>query len=218
MALCKCGCGRTLKPARGYKPSVWFSDACRMRARRAGKLAGKGRARSVPVASVRIVPGDVGLVDRVKTLVAEQLDGGDDVAAAQGQLAVELAGLAAEGSVSACRELRLLLLEMRLATDPSFEGEVSQAVALEFLLASLGVDLFDGVEPASAPVPPGWRSTAEDGELLEYLGRRWYELRDAGDVEGVRDLERWTVFHSEQISTLRRMGRWSVWPESEASL
>ncbi|HEY5170689.1 MAG TPA: hypothetical protein VIK54_03070 [Acidimicrobiia bacterium] len=165
-----------------------------------------------------IAPGDVGLVGRVRTLVADQLDGDDDVAAAQGQLAVELATLAADGSVSACRELRLLLLEMRLASDPSFEGEVSQALALECLVATLNIGGFSGVEPAAMDVPPGWRSTAQDGEILEYLPRRWYELRDAGDVEGVRDVERWTIVHVEHLATLRRMGRWSVWPENEASL
>jgi hypothetical protein len=161
------------------------------------------------------VPNDPSLVDRVRKLVAEELDDDDEVAGAQEQLPVELA---AGGWVSACRELRLFLLEMRVASDPAFEAEVTQALALERLIASIGVGAFSGVEPAAMDVPPGWRSTEKDGEILEYLPRRWFELRAAEDFDGVRDIERWLIVHHEEVSTLRRMGRWPVWPEDPASL
>ena len=112
MSKCK-ECGGEKPPSRGYKPRQFCKPACRVAFARRTKPEKPKQAHPKPVAVARIKPGDARLVDRVTALVAEQLDCDDDVAGAQGALAVALAGMAAEGSVSACRELRLLLLERR---------------------------------------------------------------------------------------------------------
>lgn len=226
MAFCKCGCGREVRASTGYKPREWFSDACRMRVKRAAaQLAAKQahptakpRARGVPIASLGIVPGDPALVDRVRDVVTSKIDADDDVAQAQGALALRLAELAADGSVSACRELRLALLEARVASDPGYEGTVSQALFLEALLLSLGSVPMVGIGPAVEPLPPGWRSTAEDGEILDWIGAEWMRLRDAGDMEGFHDLQQWIGVHAVELYELRESGRWSRWPDDRNSL
>jgi hypothetical protein len=215
MPACK-GCGDKISAGTAYKQRLWCSDRCRVAYGRRTKTVSRRR---VPVAAVGIVAGDIGLVDRVRSLVDGQVDDADDVALAQAALATQLAKTAAEGSVSACRELRLLLLEMRLATDPGYEGEVSQALMLEALLLRLSsVPAVDGIEPPGQPLPPGWRSTELDGEVLPYIGRRWFELRDAQDFAAVSDLVRWVGAHSPEIHALRESGRWSVWPDERDSL
>jgi hypothetical protein len=200
---CK-GCAAELPPGKGYKGRSWCSDACRMRARRAAGV--KPKPARPKIAALAITPGSTGLVDRVRTLVADQVDSGDDVAGAQGELAIELAGLAASGSVSACRELRLLLLELRVASDPSWEGEVSEALVLEVLLTGLDVGAISAIEPCSLDWPPGWRSTADDGELRQFLVRRWFELTAADDREAIRDLELWVTLHLDDLRVVRLFG------------
>jgi hypothetical protein len=226
MALCRCGCGLAVKQSKGYKQTEWYSDAHRMRASRAKAREAaeqtpepaKPRVRNV-LAGLDIKPDDRRLVDRVRDLVESEFDEQDSVAQTQGALAIQLAQLAGEGSVSACRELRLSLLDARLAVDPSYEGEVTQGLFLRALLCSLrtGPPVY-GADPAAGDLPPGWRSTAEDGEVLAWLGRRWYELRDAGDEVGLRDLEWWVGAHSIEIYELRDSGNWSVWPDERNSL
>ncbi len=205
MPACR-GCGDSIEPGKGYKQRVWCSDACRKRAGRVRKSRLQVTVPGPKIASLGISPGSVGLVERVRALVADQIDGGDDVAGAQGELAIELAGLAASGSVSACRELRILLLELRVASDPSYEGEVSEALVLEVLLTGLDVGAINGVEPAALDWPPGWRSTAEDGELLPYVASRWVELYAAADLEGLLDLERWVTVHLDDLRVVRAFG------------
>jgi hypothetical protein len=139
-------------------------------------------------------------------LVTNQIADGDDVAQAQAALSLELAQLAAGGSVSACRELRLALLELRVASDPAYEGEVTEALVLEVLLTGLDIGAISGVEPCSLDWPPGWRSTAEDGELLAYLVRRWFELLAADDRERLRDLELWVTLHLDDLRVVRLFG------------
>ncbi len=215
------GCPNILKTSEGPRPREWCSDKCRVAARRAEKAnpTAKPRARRAPVEALGIVPGDPSLVDRVRALVGAEFDEQDSVAQTQGALAIQLAELAAEGSVSACRELRLTLLDARLATDPAYEGEVSQGLFLRALLCSIksGPPVY-GADPAAGDLPPGWRSTAEDGEVLAWLGRRWYELRDAGDEAAFRDLEYWVGAHAIEIWELRSSGNWSVWPDDRNSL
>ncbi len=117
MSLCKNpNCGKPNPPSAGYKQRETCSDKCRTAYSRS-----KSRRRAMwhtnaysRYAAANIAPGDPGLVGRVERLIASMFDiERDEVAAAQAALALELATLAAAGSVSACRELRLLLLEMR---------------------------------------------------------------------------------------------------------
>jgi hypothetical protein len=205
MPVCR-GCGVPIEPARGFKERVWCSDRCRKRATRARKGPVQVMVTRPKIASLGISPGSGGLIERVRTLVADQVDSGDDVAGAQGELAIELAGLAAAGSVSACRELRLLLLELRVASDPSWEGEVSEALVLEVLLTGLDVGAISAIEPCSLDWPPGWRSTVEDGELRSFLVRRWFELTAAGDLEALQDLEVWVTLHLDDLRVVRLFG------------
>ena len=86
---------------------------------------------------------------------------------------MRLAELSAEGSVSACRELRLLLLECRLASDPEFEGTVSQALCLAALMASIAVGGYTAADTASHERPPGRRRTWAAGEVPSYPGSQW---------------------------------------------
>jgi hypothetical protein len=90
---------------------------------------------------------------------------------------------------------------------------------LEALLLSLSaVPAVTGIEPAGQRLPPGWRSTELDGEVLTFIGRRWFEARDARDYTAVSDLVRWVGAHSPEIHALRESGRWSVWPDERDSL
>src|SRR5438046_2453421 len=65
MSLCKCGCGRTVPPSRGYHPRIWFEDSCRKRAARRVAVIEKEVPRDAPSVDLDelLVPGDVGVVD-----------------------------------------------------------------------------------------------------------------------------------------------------------
>lgn len=194
---------------------VWCSDACRKRAARRTPPRGLPQRSSVPlVEPSTFEPGTVGVVESVKALLGG-LDATNASAVAQAELAVNLAAMVEAGSVPAARELRQLLVDMRVSRDAEFEGSVTQALYLEVLGVVFSADLTpaspDEVAGAGADTPPGWSSTALDGELLEWLGRRWRQLDASGDVAGLRALDRWVGRHAVELNCIRRSGRWSVW-------
>jgi hypothetical protein len=205
MPACR-GCGAQIEPSKNYKQRVWCSDACRKRAARSKPKPRVARSARPKIAQLGIVPGSSGLVDRVAALVEDQIADGDDVAQAQAALSLELAQLSAAGSVSACRELRLALLELRVASDPSWEGEASEALIYELLMTVLHVPPLTAVEPASLDWPPGWRSTMQDGELLDFVARRWLELFTSGDLEALTELELWVRVHLDELASVRQFG------------
>jgi hypothetical protein len=196
--------------SKGYSVRVWCSDACRKRASRRVVVA-----RSSPEQSeVAIVPGDTALVGAVQRLV-DGLEITTDEEAAQAELALELAGMVSAGSVPAARELRLALLELRAISDPDYEGPITQATKLKIWIEGFGGS---GEGTLDRPCPPGWTSTATDGEILTWLGRRWYELRDGQNYTGLQDLLSWVGAHAAELRSLREDGRWTVWPDVRNSL
>ena len=169
-----------------------------------------------PIVAADIAPGDPGLVGRVERLIASMFDiERDEVAAAEVALSLELATLAAAGSVSACREAAPAAARNAGGDRPELRRRDNSgtrpggAPSASHWGDGRGVS---GVEPAGQPLPPGWRSTAQDGQILEWLAHEWMRRRDAGDVDAFRTLEKWIGHHTVELQNLRETGRWSVWP------
>jgi CBS domain-containing protein len=110
--------------------------------------------------------------------------------------------LDADGAIAThhVRRLVLTLLDLRAAADSEYEADVSAATVLLVLNRYLRTVTYrDG-----GPLPPGFRSTALDGDVLEYIGRRRAELVESGDVEGVKALDRWCGGHASELHHLRQ--------------
>jgi hypothetical protein len=182
-------CQKPLEPSRGGKPRKWCSDACRMRA-----------ARAVPVMP-ELPAGDVGVVDAVKRLVAD-VDPDDEAETAQAALAIETARMVSLGVVSAVRELRQLLVDMRVARAPDLEAEPSTSVKLRILLQACDAGPHADWSETAALMPPGW--PGGDTELFEWLGTRRAELVAGKDWYGVRGLDAWCGAHSSELVSIRR--------------
>ncbi len=205
-------CSKPVPPSRGTRARKWCSDSCRVAHRR--KVPVPQRARPPVVAPDDLTPGEAGTVAAVRALVAS-LDLDDEVAAAQAALALDMARMVELGSSPAAGQLRQLLFELGAARAPGSDGVVTQALYAEAIAAVYG-EVGEGT--LDRPTPPGWIDTDTSGEVLHWLGRRWFELRDDGRVVELLDLEKWVGAHTGEIHQLRRSGRWSVWPDDRDSL
>lgn len=209
MNICK-GCDKPIPPSRGTRPRRWCSDSCRI----AYGRKHPPRPRPPVLAGEELQPGTVGTVAAVTALV-NSLDATDEVSGAQCALALDLARMVELGSAPAANQLRQLLFELGAARAPGTDGVVTEALFAEAISAVYGDP---GEATSDRPRPPGWVDTDTSGELLHYIGGRWMELRAAGAIAELADLESWVGAHAAEIRQIRRSGRWDVWPDVRDSL
>jgi hypothetical protein len=219
----KCeGCGKDIPESRGNRPRKWHNDACRMRAQRARVvselMSHANRNRS--------------LVGAVEALVESALDPTSESDMALGALAVELARQVTAGSPTAAAQLRQILVDMKLSSDPSFDPPVTEAQAFRVLSLWFDVRMADRVDVEVGdwdangqrldrqPFPPGYRSTAEDGELFLWLGHRRAELVEANNTGDLDILDRWCGANAGELATMRiaqqrDLASWGSFPIAE---
>lgn len=168
---------------------MWCGEACRKRHER-------GQA----VVALLDHGEEDGLVAAVRRLVDDACDPDDAAEVAQGELAFVLAAQTAAGSPTAAAQLRQVLADLRAVADPGYDPPVTAAQHLRWLCEFIGTpsDTYDD------PLPPGYRSTVDDGDVLVWLGSRRVELVETGDAEGVDELDRWCGAHAGELAHVRR--------------